>query len=138
MKKYTTVLIKILLYYAKLSNVTAINPSFLYGVRDSRPTPSGEMIIKILNRVYPCYFDATVCVSSLDMTVSAHLKAMEKGASGERYIVTQKESYTLKEIFDMLEDISGIPGPRIKLPIEALYGVSVLNELALAHLPLFA
>lgn len=121
-------------YHNKGIHVVSINPSFLFGIRDSRPTPSGEMIIKFLNRSYPCYFDATLCVSDLDTAVEAHMKAMEIGKNGERYIVACERHYTLKEMFDILEEISGIKSPKIKLPISLLYLFSLVNELMLGIL----
>ncbi len=118
-------------YHSKGMYVVAVNPSFLFGVRDSRPTPTGEMVIKFLNRSYPCYFDALLCVSDIDTVVQAHIKALENGKSGERYIVAYEQHYTLKEIFDMLESITGVKRPWIKLPLQWVYLFSIVNELLL-------
>jgi len=116
-------------YHARGLDIVSINSSFLFGPQDLRPTPTGEMVVKFLNRSYPCYFDAVLCVSAVDMVVDAHIKAMESGRSGERYIVANARHYTLKEVFDMLEKISGIKVPRIKLPIPLLMVFSMVNEL---------
>lgn len=121
-------------YHNKGIHVVSVDPSFLFGVRDSRPSPTGEMVVKFLNRSYPCYFNAVVCPSDLDTTVEAHIKAMEIGKSGERYIVVCEQRYTLKELFDMLEDITGIKAPKIILPIQILYLFSIINELLLGLL----
>jgi dihydroflavonol-4-reductase len=118
-------------YSDKGIEVVSVNPSFLFGTGDSRPTPTGEMIVKFLNRVYPTYFDATLCVSDIRTVVEAEIKAMEKGKNGERYIVAHERHYTLKELFDLLEGITGIKGPRLKMPLQAVWVFSILNELVL-------
>ncbi|HEX3036884.1 MAG TPA: epimerase, partial [Thermodesulfobacteriota bacterium] len=39
----------------------------------------------------------------------------EKGRLGERYILANK-NLTIKEFFDLMERITGIPSPKIKIP----------------------
>ncbi|NTV29623.1 MAG: NAD-dependent epimerase/dehydratase family protein [Candidatus Omnitrophica bacterium] len=123
-------------YHALGLNIVSVNPSFLFGVGDSRPTPTGEMIVKFLNRSYPCYFDALLCVSDIDSTVEAHFKALSTGESGQRYIVAHGRHYTLAEIFKMLEEISGVRAPFLKLPLNVVHIFSLLNEAILGLLGL--
>lgn len=123
-------------YSNKGLGVVSINPSFLFGIQDYRPGPTGETVIKFLNRVFPCYFEAEIYVSDLDVTVDAHIKAMEKGENGKRYIVVYPKSFKIKDIFMILEGISGIKTPKLKLPISAVYVFSILNEIILGILGL--
>lgn len=123
-------------YHAKGLNIISLNPSFLFGVRDSRPTPTGEMVVKFLNRVYPCYFNAKLCVSDIDSTVNAHVAAMNRGESGKRYIVAHEQRYTLEELFRMLEEISGVSAPRLKLPAGMVMAFAIMNEAVLGMLRL--
>ncbi len=53
--------------------VVSVNPSFLIGAGDIRPTPTGEVIVKFLNRQYPCYFDAILCLSDVKSAAKAHI-----------------------------------------------------------------
>jgi len=115
-------------YHNKGIHVVAINPGFLIGIGDSRPTDTGETIIGFLNRAYPCYFEGMIYVTALDVAVEAHIKAMEKGRSGERYIVVDPHPFTIKEIFDSLEKITGIKAPCLRCPFPILYLFSILNE----------
>lgn len=123
-------------YHDKGIEVVSVNPSFLFGIQDSRPGPTGELVVKFLNRIYPCYFEAQVYVSDLKTTVDAHISAMHKGKNGQRYIVVYPKSFTVEEIFNILERVSGIKKPKIKLPLSIVYVFSILNEAILGLLGL--
>ena len=118
-------------YHHKGMHVVAVNPGFLVGIKDTFLTPIGEIIVRFLNRVYPFYFDGILYVCDIDLAAEAHIKAMEKGRSGERYIVVNQRPFTIKEIFDILERLTGIKGPRARLPSLLLYLFSILNEIVL-------
>jgi dihydroflavonol-4-reductase len=123
-------------YHNKGLSVVSVNPSFLVGEGDMRPSPTGEVIVKFLNGYYPCYFDATLCLSDLPSTIDAHIRAMESGRSGERYIVVSDQLVSVKEFFGMLEDVSGIKKPFLRLPIKVLALFAMLNELLIGLLGL--
>jgi len=52
--------------------------------------------------------------SSRDLAIG-HILALEKGVKGERYIMGGKD-ISIQEFFAILEKISGIPGPKIRMP----------------------
>lgn len=110
-----------------------LNPAIVIGERDYKPTPSGEVIVKFLNRRYPFYFEATWSIADVDDVARAHISAIIKGQSGERYILCNKKSYTIGEIFKLLEEISGIKAPRIKIPYTLLLSFVYIEE-ALSYL----
>jgi len=123
-------------YSKKGIEVVSINPSFLFGPKDSRPSPTGEIIVKFLNRIYPCYFDAEFTMSDISMTVDAHIGAIEKGKSGERYIVTRKDIVTMEGLFSLLNSITNVKKPLFKIPLPVLYWFSIVNEAILGILGL--
>jgi len=47
-----------------------------------------------------------------------HILAAEKGLAGERYSFgqTPKETLSMKEAFDVLQEITGIPAPNFQIP----------------------
>jgi len=53
---------------------------------------------------------------------------MEKGKSGERYILGG-ENLTLKQILDKLGAISGLPSPTLKLPYVVAYVTGAVDEM---------
>ena len=123
-------------YHQKNLWVVAINPSFLIGPGDIRPTPTGEIIVKFLNRVYPCYFDGIVCLSDLTSAAKAHIDALELGKSGNRYIVAMDQHYSIRELFEEIEKVSRIKAPRAKVPLRILFILSLINEAVLGILGL--
>lgn len=105
-----------------------LNPATIIGEGDYKPTPSGEIILKFLQRRYFCYFDALLSIADVDDVARAHVSAIKNGRIGERYILCNKNSYTIKQIFGLLEDISGVKAPRIKIPYFLLLGLVYMEE----------
>ena len=56
-----------------------------------------------------------------------HILADEKGRSGERYILGNK-NMSLKEILQALEKITGIKAPSIKMPYWVAYAAGLACE----------
>lgn len=105
-----------------------LNPGIVIGERDYKPTPSGEVIVKFLNRMYPAYFNTTWTIADADDVAKAHITAIKNGRIGERYILCNKTPHTLREIFMLLEKISGVSAPRIKIPYPLLYIFTHIDE----------
>lgn len=64
----------------------------------------------------------------MDDVAQGHIAAAEKGRIGERYVLCNREHHTLKELFKILEKISGIRSPFIKIPYPALLAFVYLDE----------
>lgn len=105
-----------------------VNPGVVVGARDHKPTPSGEIIVKFLNRRYPAYFDADWCFADVDDVAMGHILACQKGRVGERYILCNAQSSSMDEIFKWLEKISGVPRPRVKLPFPLIQAIAYADE----------
>jgi dihydroflavonol-4-reductase len=56
-----------------------------------------------------------------------HVAAFERGKPGERYILGG-ENLTLKQILDLLGNITGLPSPRVKLPYVFAFAAGVVDE----------
>ncbi len=95
--------------------VVVVNPSTPVGERDVKPTPTGRIIVDFLRGRMPAYVDTGLNVIDVRDVAAGHLLAAEKGKIGERYILGNR-NMTLKEIFDLLARITGIPSPGIRLP----------------------
>ena len=54
---------------------------------------------------------------------------MEKGRSGERYILAG-ENVTVKQLFDLIADLTGLTAPTIKSPVGVLRVLAALMEFA--------
>lgn len=95
--------------------VVIVNPSTPVGELDVKPTPTGRMIVDFLNRRMPAYVETGLNLVDVKDVAEGHVLAAEKGRVGEKYILGNR-NMTLKEIFDALSRLTGIPSPRVKLP----------------------
>lgn len=101
--------------------VVIVNPSAPIGPRDVKPTPTGQIIVDFLNRKMPAYLDTGLNWVHVRDVAVGHILAAEKGRLGQRYILGNAEgNWTMKEAFAVLEEITGVPGPKFQIP----YGVA--------------
>jgi len=97
--------------------VVIVNPSAPVGPRDVKPTPTGRMIVDFLNRKMPAYIDSGLNWVPVRDVAAGHILAAEKGRIGERYILGSAQgNWTIKETFDALAEISGVPAPKMEMP----------------------
>jgi len=101
--------------------VVVVNPSAPVGPWDVKPTPTGRILLDFLNRRMPAYVRTGLNWVSVQDVAEGHWLAARRGRLGERYILGHQNLY-LKEILDMLGEISGLSVPQIRLP----YGVAFL------------
>jgi len=99
--------------------VTIVSPTTPVGSGDYKPTPPGKMIIDYLNGKLPAYIATVLNYIDADDAAAGHLAAEKTGRIGERYILGA-HNLTLDELFAMLERITGMPAPKIKLPAAPL------------------
>jgi dihydroflavonol-4-reductase len=95
--------------------VVIVNPSTPVGDLDIKPTPTGQMVVDFLNRKVPAYVDTGLNLVDVRDVAQGHLLAAERGRPGEKYILGGR-NLTLKEIFDLLSELTGLPSPKVRLP----------------------
>lgn len=97
--------------------VVIVNPSAPVGPRDVKPTPTGKVIVDFLNRAMPAYLDTGLNWVHVRDVAVGHILAAEKGRVGERYILGNAEgNWTMREAFAVLQDITGVSAPQVRLP----------------------
>ncbi len=101
-------------------DIVIVNPSTPVGSHDIKPTPTGKLVLDFLNRKMPAYLDTGLNLVDVEDVAAGHLLAAEKGKSGERYILGNK-NLMLKEILDILSRITGLPAPKFKVPYALAY-----------------
>jgi len=104
-----------------------VNPSTPVGQLDIKPTPTGKIIVDFLNRKMPAYLDTGLNLIDVQDCAKGHILAALHGRIGEKYILGN-ENLTLKDIFTLLQQISGLPAPRVKLPYTPILLAAYLNE----------
>jgi dihydroflavonol-4-reductase len=105
------------------------NPGLILGPRFSKPSESVKQVSDFLNRGTPLYFDGGFSIVDVEDVARGSLAAMEKGRSGERYILAG-ENVTVKQLFDILADLTGLAAPTIKAPVGVVRVLATLMEFA--------
>jgi dihydroflavonol-4-reductase len=107
--------------------VITVNPTTPVGEQDIKPTPTGRIVVDFLKGKFPAYVETGLNLVDVRECARGHIAALEKGKSGERYILGG-ENLTLKQILDKLGAISGVSSPKVKLPYFIAYAAGFVDE----------
>jgi dihydroflavonol-4-reductase len=99
-----------------------VNPTFMIGPYDSRPT-SGAMILGVYNKEVPGYTIGGKNFVYVKDAAVAIANAITLGEKGECYILGN-ENLSFKQAFDKIAHVTGVSAPKLKLPkqIVSFYG----------------
>ena len=114
-------------FVAKGLPLVIVNPSTPVGPYDIKPTPTGKIIVDFLNRKMPAYLDTGLNIIAVEDCARGHLLAEKHGSVGSKYILGNT-NLTLCAIFQYLQDISGLPAPKFKLPYTPILLAAYVNE----------
>jgi dihydroflavonol-4-reductase len=110
--------------------IIVVNPSSPIGPGDVKPTPTGQVIVDVLNRRMPAYLDTGLNWVHVRDVAIGHILAAEKGRLGERYILGNREgNWTMLETLVALEEITGVRTTRRKIPFWFAASLGRLNEI---------
>jgi dihydroflavonol-4-reductase len=107
--------------------VVVVNPTTPIGEQDVKPTPTGRIVVDFMKRKFPAYVETGLNLVDATECARGHVAALEKGKSGERYILGG-QNLTLKQILDQLASITGLPSPKVKLPYIFAFAAGVVDE----------
>lgn len=96
--------------------LVVVNPTAPVGPYDVKPTPTGRVIVDFLKGRMPACVNAGLNVVDVEDVAKGHVLAMEKGRIGQRYVLGHK-NLTLRDIFRLLERLTGIKSPRFDIPL---------------------
>jgi nucleoside-diphosphate-sugar epimerase len=89
-----------------------VQPGLIYGPGDTSSVRTN--LIQFLKRQLPLLPEKTAfCWAHVDDTARGHILAMEKGRPGQNYFISGPR-HTFIEVAQMMEQITGIPGPRLR------------------------
>jgi dihydroflavonol-4-reductase len=109
--------------------VVIVNPTAPVGPRDVKPTPTGKVIVDFLNGAMPAYLDTGLNWVHVRDVAIGHILAAERGEIGQRYILGHPEgNWTMKEALDVLQEITGIPAPKWRVPYWVALGAAHVDE----------
>lgn len=108
--------------------IVIVNPSTPVGPGDVKPTPTGKIIVDFLNRKIPAFIDTGLNLIDVRDCALGHILALKKGKIGERYILGN-QNLSFHKILLLLEEITGLKAPRLKIPYSAALIAAYINEL---------
>lgn len=114
-------------------DVVIVNPSTPIGPWDSKPTPTGDIILRFLRRQMPAYVDTGLNLIDVRDVSWGHLLALHHGKTGDRYILGH-HNLTLRQLLHHLSHITGIPAPRHTVPSWLPLTLAWVDETLLAPL----
>ncbi len=114
-------------------DIVIVNPSTPIGAYDLKPTPTGEIMVRFLQRKMPFYVDTGLNLIDVQDVAWGHIVALEKGVTGDRYILGN-QNLTFAQLLDKLAKITGLPAPKSTIPYWIPYSVAWLEESILARL----
>lgn len=107
--------------------LTIVNPGFPFGARDIAPTPTGQILLDIVNGKTPGYFDAGFNIVDVEDVARGHILAEEKGKVGESYCLTNR-NLKMKEFLDLVMEVTGVKIKLRKIPINVAIGLGYALE----------
>lgn len=97
-------------------NAVIVHPSGVIGPEDYKLSEMGEFILQFIQKKLRFYIEGGYDYVDVRDVASGMIGAMEKGQTGERYILGG-HYITMKEMIELLEDITNLNYFRIKIPI---------------------
>jgi len=95
--------------------VVIVNPSTPVGDLDIKPTPTGKMIVDFMRGRMFAFVETGMNLVDVDDVAEGHILAAQRGRAGEKYILGHR-NLTLKQIFDLLSQLTGISSPTRRVP----------------------
>jgi dihydroflavonol-4-reductase len=117
-----------LAYAANGLDCVIVNPTIPIGSYDTAPTEPGRLISDFLSGNLNFFVNRRMNFVDVRDCATGHVLAMEKGRSGERYILGGL-NLELAEFFAKLEQVAGVRGPRGRLPYVVGYGAAWMMKL---------
>lgn len=103
-----------------------VNPSFMFGPLDARPS-SGQMIVNVAQRKVPGWTPGLNDFVDVRDVARGALAAWRRGVRGERYILGG-ERMTYRAIFERIAGLAGVPPPRWPAPRLAAHALGLAGD----------
>ncbi|MEO0458195.1 MAG: NAD-dependent epimerase/dehydratase family protein [Cyanobacteria bacterium P01_A01_bin.114] len=113
--------------------VVIVNPTIPIGPGDRNLTPPSRMVLGFLNGNYPAFLNSTLNLVDARDVAAGHILAAEKGRVGERYLLGHTH-LQLKELLQILADLTGLPMPQQQIPYWLALTVSTVQEFVADHI----
>jgi dihydroflavonol-4-reductase len=111
--------------------VVLVLPGWMFGPFDLAPTASGRLVQDFLARKIPAIIPGGASIVDARDVSGAMIRSVADGKPGERYIVAGRPA-SIEELARTLEQVTGVPAPRLKMNYAAAIVVAWLAQTAAA------
>ena len=101
-------------------------PTAVIGPYDFKISNLGSLVIEYCSKRQKIIIDGAYDFVDVRDVAVGHILAAEKGKTGETYILSGQR-LTIPELMSMLEDLTGIPAPKHKLPQWLAYAIAFVT-----------
>jgi len=105
-----------------------VHPSTPIGPRDSRPTPTGRVIVAAACGRIPAFVDTGLNLVHVADVAAGHLAALARGKVGGHYILGG-DNVLLADMLGQIALMVGRRPPRLRLPRAPLYPLAAVAEM---------
>ncbi len=112
--------------------VVIVNPGFPFGPRDVTPTPTGKIIVAMMNGEVPARGPGGFSAIDVDDCAAGHVLAEHKGRVGERYILAN-HNILFNDLLDLVARVAGTKAPLLPVPKELASLIGLGMELWADH-----
>lgn len=95
--------------------VVIVNPAFPFGERDRAPTPTGKILLDVVQGKSPGYLPGGFNAVDVEIVALGHLLAEEKGRVGERYLLADHD-ISYRDFFALAAEAAGVTIPHREIP----------------------
>lgn len=108
--------------------IVVVHPTMPVGPGDRRLTPPSRMVLGYLNGDYPMYLDCAFNLVDARDAAAGHLAAADLGRPGDRFVLAGHD-IRMTELLDLLERLTGIAMPRLRIPYSMALAAAAVDEL---------
>ncbi len=105
-----------------------VGPGFMFGPGDAGPTSAGQIVLDYARRKLPGVPPGGFSVVDARDVALAEIAAADKGRRGELYLAAGRPM-TMAELVTVLQAATGVPAPKMKVPLAMMYVLGGIEEL---------
>ncbi len=107
--------------------VVTVLPTAPIGAGDSRPTPTGRMVVDVIRGRIRATLAGGMNIVDVDDVALAHVLALQRGRPGERYIAGGV-NLTLAELWRLIAGAAHRRAPRVRMPYAIAAAAGLFDE----------
>jgi dihydroflavonol-4-reductase len=107
--------------------IVIVNPTLPIGPGDRGRSPPTQMLLDFCRGRRREYLDAELNLIDVRDVAEGMVRALERGRPGRRYLLGH-ENLSIRSLFCMLADLTGVPEPRWRVPYPAALAAAYASE----------